>query len=145
MANFAQSFEQNYQFTDTFTPQSFTTTAGGTGIAVAPFGTDQFSARLSVGDVTVFTSLAVKLQASVDNSNWDDISGATFATVTAANTAEVLDFKMPRVASATALPYIYVRAHGTLVGTSCRMTCVIFSALKYDGAAAYRNAPPTNN
>lgn len=127
-------------YKDTFPPQSLTSTGAGNGILVASTGSNRLNARLSVGDVTAFTSLAVKMQASTDNVTYDDISGATFTTVTAASgVPEIITFQLP---VSTTDAYIYVRAYATLVGTSVRMAVSILAQVKYDGAAGWNASAP---
>lgn len=147
MANSYQDLSQTTLVVkDTFPPQSLTTTGEGNGILVDELGTNRINARLSCGDATGFTSLAVKMQASEDNTNWDDISGATFTTVTAASgDPEMITFQLPTAESYSASPYKYVRAYATLVGTSIRMAVSLFGCRKFDGADGYRNTPPTIN
>lgn len=131
---------------ETLRPQSFTSTGAGLTVDVSTCGANLLNARLAVGAVNTFTSLAVKMQASTDDSNWDDISGATFTTVTAANATEVISFQLPTATSATASPYKYVRAYFTLTGTSCLTHCAVFG-LKHmpNPTSGYSDAPPTIN
>ena len=130
-------------YRDTFPPQSLTATGAGDGILVSSTGSNRLNARLSVGNVTGFTSLAVKMQASTDNSTFVDIDGATFTTVTAASgVPEIITFQLP---VSTTNPYIYVRAYATLVGTSVRMAVSILAQVKYDGAAGWSGSPPAND
>ncbi len=145
MANFVQGLAQLEFVGQSFVPQSFTSTAGGTGVLVYPVAPNLMSALMTVGAVNTLTSLVVKMQASTDNSNWDDISGAVFTTVTTATHAEIIDFQMPKAASTTADPYIYVRAFATLTGTAVLFQVAILGCKKYDGAAGYQAAPPTIN
>jgi hypothetical protein len=133
---------------DTLRPQSFTSTGAGLTVDISTIGTNLVNALLSVGAVNTFTSLAVKMQASNDDSNWVDISGATFTTVTAANNLQLISFQVPPPASATAAPYKYVRAYFTLTGTSCLTHCVILGCLRYPNAtatASSQNSPPAIN
>lgn len=127
-------------------PQSFTSTGAGLTVDVSTLGANLINARLAVGAVNTFTSLAVKMQASTDDSNWDDISGATFTTVTAANATQVISFQLPTATSATASPYKYVRAYLTLTGTSC-LAHVAILGLKHmpNPNSGYTTAPPTLN
>lgn len=130
----------------TFRPQSFTSTGAGLTVAVGTVGTNLLNAFLSTGAVASFTSLAVKMQASTDDSTWADISGATFTTITAANSKEMISFQLPAAASETALPYIYVRAYATLVGTSILLSCSIWADKRYPSPTlAYQNSPPAIN
>lgn len=130
----------------TFRPQSFTSTGAGLTVDARYVGTALFNARLDVGAVNTFTSLVVKMQASTDDSNWDDITGAVFTTVTAANAGEWISFQLPAPASATALPYIYVRAYATLVGTSAVIAANIYGDKRYPNPTlAYSNSSPTIN
>lgn len=131
---------------DTFPPQSLTGTGAGDSIDVRTVGTNRINARLSCGTAVAFTSLAVKMQSSPDGSDWTDISGATFTTVTTASGApETISFQLPEAATVNASPPIYVRAHATLVGTSILMAVSLLANHKYDGENAYQNAPPTIN
>ncbi len=137
---------QNLTVTPTFTPQSYTTSADGTGVDCAAAGTALINAYLDVGDVSTFTSLAVKMQASTDNVTFADITGATFTTVTAAQTTQMISFQLPTAASATTDPYRYVRATGTLVGTSCRLVClVMFCTREPSPTLGYVSGPQTIN
>ena len=130
----------------TFRPQSFTSTGAGLTIDARDVGTNLLNARLDVGAVNTFTSLVVKMQASTDDSNWDDISGAVFTTVTAANAGETISFQIPQPASVSALPYIYVRAYATLTGTSAVIACNIYGCKRYPSPTlAYQNTAPTIN
>jgi hypothetical protein len=116
--------------TPTFTPQVFATTADGTGVDCAPAGSALINAFIDVGDVSTFTSLAVKMQASVDNVTFVDITGATFTTVTAAQTTQMISFQLPTAASASTGPYRYVRATATLTGTSCSLVVLVMFMLR---------------
>ncbi len=132
--------------TPTFTPQSYTTSADGTGVDCAPAGSALINAYLDVGDVSTFTSLAVKMQASTDNVTFADITGATFTTVTAAQTTQMISFQLPTAASATTAAYRYVRATGTLTGTSCRLVCLIMFMLREPSPTlGYVSGPQTLN
>lgn len=124
----------------------FSATGAGNSIDVSTVGPNRINARLSVGAVVSLTSLAVKMQSSIDDSTWVDITGATFTTVTAANGApEMISFQLPEATSATAAPPKYVRAYGTLVGTSAAMAVSLIACHKYDGAAGYVATRPTIN
>lgn len=127
---------------DTFPPQSLTGTGAGNAVKVTDVGTNRINARLSCGDGTAFTSLAVKMQASMDNSNWEDIEGATFTTVTTASgTPETIAFQLPRSVDSDDPPYQWVRAHATLVGTSIRMAVSLLACRKWDEEDAFLNSP----
>jgi hypothetical protein len=131
---------------DTLRPQTFTSTGAGITVDVTGVGTNLLNARLTVGAVNTLTSLAVKIQASTDDSSWDDISGATFTTVTAANTSEIISFQMPTVTSVSQNPYKYVRAYATLVGTNAVLNCAIIACKKHPNpASGYKNQPPVGN
>jgi hypothetical protein len=147
MANSIQTFSQGLVAQDTLRPQSFTSTGAGLAVDTSTVGTDFLSARLTVGAVNTFTSLAVKMQASTDSAFTTpvDITNATFTTVTAANTSEVIDFQMPTVASVSASPFLYVRAYATLVGTSALVQCNILGWHKMDSGDGYTNSAPTVN
>lgn len=131
---------------ETIRPQSFTSTGAGLAVDVRSCGGNLLNALLSVGAVNTLTSFNVKMQASKDNSNWDDISGATFTSVTAANATEVISFQMPVAASATADPYIYARAYCTLTGTAV-LAHIEIVGLKHmpNPEDGYVAAPPTIN
>lgn len=147
MANSIQTFAAGLVANDTFRPQSFTSTGAGLSVDTATVGTDFLSARLTVGAVNTFTSLVVKMQASTDSAFTTpvDITNATFTSVTAANTSEVIDFQMPTVASTSASPYRYVRAYATLTGTSALIQCAVLGWHKMDAADGYTNSAPTVN
>ena len=145
MANMIQGTSNVLTKQITFRPQSFTSTGAGVTCNLYPYGSNQISARLDVGAVNTLTSLAVKIQVSVDDSTWVDVSGATFTTVTAANAGETIDFFVPMASSTTASPYIYVRAYATLTGTSALISCLIEGSTKMGATNAWSNSPPTNN
>lgn len=141
----------NLEVVDTFVPQVFSSTGAGQAVDVTEGGTNRINARLSCGAAVALTSLAVKMQAATDDGNgsptgWVDIDGATFTTVTAgAGTPEMISFQLPEAASATAAPYQYVRAYGTLVGTSLAIACSLLLCKKFDGGVGSLNTPPTIN
>lgn len=132
---------------DTLKPQTFSSTAGGTAVDVSTVASPLLTARLRVGAVDTLTSFAVKMQASRDGStDWDDISGATFTTVTAADAEEMISFQVPKAESTSVEGYKYVRAYGTLSGTSVAVTCVVMGCLRMPNAASgYANSAPTIN
>lgn len=131
---------------DTFRPQSLTATGAGVAVDVRSAGTNLLNARLTVGAVNTLTTFDVKMQASIDGTNFDDISGATFSTVTAANAHQVISFQLPEATSATALPYIYVRAYGTLVGTAVLVQCEVLACKRMPNpTSGYSATPPTIN
>lgn len=131
---------------DTFAPQSLTSTGNGTGVDTQTVGANLLNARLVVNDVTAFTSLDVKMQASTDNTTFVDITGATFTQVVAASQSQIIAFQLPTAASASTNPYRYVRAVATLVGTSCRMAVAVFGLKHFPNpTTGYLAAPPTLN
>lgn len=133
---------------ETLRPQSFTSTGAGLTVDISTVGTNLVNALLSVGAVNTLTSFAVKMQASSDDSNWVDITGATFTTVTAANSLQMISFQVPPPLTTSASPYKYVRAYCTLTGTSVLAHIVILGCLRYPNAtatASSQNAPPTIN
>lgn len=131
---------------DTFKPQSLTITGAGDGILMDSVGPNLINARLSVGAVTALTTLDVKMQASIDNSTWVDVTdsgGSTvaFTTVTAANPApQTISFNLP-VSTAGASVYLYVRAYATLVGTSAYMAVSLLANFKFSSNTGYLNSP----
>ena len=130
----------------TFRPQVFSSTGAGLTVDADELGTNLLNAMLETGAVSALTSLVVKMQASTDDSGWDDIAGAVFTTVTAANAREMISFQLPTAASATDLPYKYVRAYATLTGTSIAISCTIIGNKKYPSPTlAYQNSPGVIN
>lgn len=146
MANSFNDLTQISFIADTFTPQSLTADGNGIGVDVSSVGTNLLNAILAVGDVTVFTSLAVKMQASTDNTTFVDITGATFTTVTAANGLEMISFQLPIAVSATTDPYKYVRAVADITGTSARIHCMIIACKREPNPTlGYVSGPMTIN
>lgn len=146
MANTFQGLAQPLYNSMTFRPQSFTSTGAGLTVDARYVGTDRMSAILDVGAVNTFTSLAVKMQYSNDDSNWFDISGATFTTVTAANQTEVIDYVLPAAATLTGAAPIYVRAYATLVGTSALISCNVLGDRKFAATgSSFQASPATVN
>lgn len=73
-------------------------------------GSNRCFAIQMVGAVNTLTTWDVKVQESNDGStNWTDVSGAAFATVTAASNTQCITFDRTKR---------YLRAFGTLVGTN---------------------------
>ena len=96
----------------TFRPNRVTATGNGTGVDTQ--GYNDAMVVLEVGTVSgTSPTLAVKMQESDDNSSFTDISGATFTTVTASNSSQVL-----RLAELNVSKKRYVRAVATIGGTS---------------------------
>lgn len=131
---------------DSFPPQSLSATGAGTGILMDAVGPNLINARLSTGAATALTSLDVKIQASIDNSTWVDVtdSGGTtvaFTQVTAANTApQTISFNTP-VSTAGAAPYLYVRAFATLVGTSIFLAVSLLANFKFSSNTGTQTGP----
>jgi hypothetical protein len=135
----------------TFPPQLFSTTAAGQAVNVADVGTDRINAQLLLGDADTLTSLDVKMQAAPDDGSgspgsWADITGAAFTQVTADPTTagvvpQTIEFQMPRALTLSTAPYIWLRAHGTLVGTSIFMCVNLLACRKYDQEQATVYAP----
>lgn len=145
-------------FKPTFDPQNLTATGAGRAIDVSAVGSNIINAELMVGDGDTFTSLAVKMQAapddgtgSPDSGAWVDIPGlngddVTFTTVTtdpgtSGALVQVVPFKLPQALSYSSRPYIWVRAHATLVGTGILMCVTLVAARKYDQLGANVAAP----
>lgn len=146
MATYFNDLKNALFHAETFRPQSFTSTGAGLTVDVSTCGGNLINARLAIGAVNTLTSAVVKMQASKDDSNWDDISGAVFTTVTAANATEVISFQLPTASSTTADPYKYVRAYCTLTGTSVLLHVAVFGLKHMPNADdGYTNAPPTIN
>lgn len=146
MATFFQDLALALFSGETFRPQSFSSTGAGLTVDVSTCGNNLLNAKLEIGAVNTLTSIIVKIQASKDDSNWDDISGAVFTTVTAANATEVISFQLPTATSPTADPYKYVRAYATLTGTSVLMHCAILGLKRMPNPTAGNlYAPPTIN
>ncbi|GIW70326.1 MAG: hypothetical protein KatS3mg101_1073 [Patescibacteria group bacterium] len=96
----------------TLRPQAIT--ANANGISVDTQGYNSAAVILEVGAVSgTNPTLDVKLQESADGSTWADISGATFAQVTAANNSQIL-----RVEGLGTSRKRYIRAVATVGGTS---------------------------
>lgn len=91
---------------------AITSTTTGTGVDVSGYtGTMQVVLAASAFGGTTPTC-AVKLQSSADNSDWADISGATFTGVTdAADLTQMISVKVDEQPK-------YIRAVATLGGTS---------------------------
>ncbi len=151
MANSFQALSQNCFVADTFRPQSFTSTGAGIAVDASQVGSDLMSAKLTVGAVSSFTSLDVKVQASADSAFTSpiDITGATFTQITTANNnggdPQIIDFNLPTVTSIALGANIYVRGYATLVGTSCLMQMEFLGNKKFTTATGYVNEPQTNN
>lgn len=134
-----------------------TVTGAGNAVDVSDVGTDRINAQLHVGDASVLTSLAVKMQAAIDDgsgspdaASWVDISGATFTTVTtdpgtAGAVPETIEFQLPQALTVTAEPYIWVRAYATLVGTNILLCVPLLACRKYDQEASFQNTPGNSN
>jgi hypothetical protein len=92
--------------------QNATSTVTGTGVDVSGYtGTMQVVLASSVFGGTSPTC-SVKLQSSINNSDWVDISGATFTQVTdAADLTQMIGLKVDEQPK-------YLRALATLGGTS---------------------------
>ena len=132
----------------TFPPQNFSSTAAGTAVLVTGVGSNMLNALLNVGAVSSFTSLVVKMQASPTTTDGDlvDCDNATFTTVTAAQTSQMISFQIPPALSSSANPNIYVRAYATLVGTSCYMAVNVLGCKRMPNPSlSYQAAPPTIN
>lgn len=67
---------------------AITATTNGTGVDNSASSTSGGAAYLEVSAFSGFTSVAVKIQDSADNSAWLDVSGASFTAVTTAPTAQ---------------------------------------------------------
>jgi hypothetical protein len=67
---------------------ALTSTTTGTGVDNGAASTNGGAAYLEVTALSGFTSIAVKLQDSTDNSSWSDISGGAFTAVTSAPGAQ---------------------------------------------------------
>lgn len=142
---------------DTFPPQLFSSTGAGQAVNVANVGTDRINAYLHAGDATALTSLAVKMQAAIDDGSgspsagsWVDISGATFTTITAdpgtaGVTAKGIVFQLPPALTLSTAPYIWVRAYATLVGTSINICVSLIACRKYDQLQSFQNSPGNSN
>lgn len=158
MANSFQDLSQVLTpLLDTFPPQLLSGSGNGQGVDVSDVGTNRINARLHVGDATALTSLAVKMQAAIDDGSgapdsgtWVDISGATFTTVTADPTttgavAETITFQLPQALTISTAPYVWVRAVATLVGTNILMCVSLEACRKYDQEQSFQNTPGNNN
>lgn len=94
-----------------------TTTGNGTSIDNTTSSTNGGAALLSVSSVLGTTpTLAVKIQHSVDNSVWVDVSGAAFVTENAQN-GQYIEF--------TGTLQRYVRASWTIAGTTPSFTFTV--------------------
>lgn len=158
MANVLQDFSQVLTpLPDTFPPQSFTSTGAGQAVNVADVGVNRISATLHAGDATALTSLAVKMQAAIDNGSgspdagsWVDISGAEFTTITtdpgtSGVTPEVITFQLPPSLTTNSAPYVWVRAYATLTGTSILICVALLACRKYDQLQSFQNSPGNSN
>lgn len=158
MANVLQDFSQVLTpLPDTFPPQSFTSTGAGAAVNVADVGVNRICATLHAGDASAFTSLAVKMQAAIDDGSgapdagsWVDIPNATFTTLTddpgtSGVTPQIITFDLPPAATINSAPYIWVRAYATLVGTSILICVPLLACRKYDQLQSFRNSPGNNN
>jgi hypothetical protein len=126
-------------------------------VDVSDVGTDRINAYLHAGDANSFTSLAVKMQAAIDDGSgspdsgtWVDISGAAFTTLTtdpgtAGVTAEGITFQLPQALTLSTAPYIWVRAYATLVGTSINICVPLIACRKYDQLQSFQNSPGNSN
>lgn len=142
---------------DTFPPQLLSATGAGQAVNVADVGTDRINAYLHVGDATALTSLAVKMQAAIDDGSgspdagsWVDITDATFTTITTDPSTtgavpEGIVFQLPPALTISTAPYIWVRAYATLVGTSINICVPMIACRKYDQLQSYQNSPGNNN
>jgi len=145
MANMLQDFSANVSFGVTLRPQTFSSTAGGLSVDTSNLGSNLLSCLLNVGAVNTLTSFVCKMQASADNSNWDDISGATFTSITTLNQQQVINFFMPKASSVSANPYRWVRIYGTLTGTSVDVCAFIVGMQDFSTSTGTSNAPPVLN
>ena len=143
MANFMTNYAQSTWTGVTLAPQVITGNTNGSSVLVGPSGSSGLSAALYVGAVSALTSLDVKLQSSPDGSNWTDITGATFTTVTAANASQIIDFQMPTSTTLTAALPNRVRAVATLVGTNANLVVILLGATDYTGTASFETGTST--
>lgn len=67
---------------------AMTTTTTGTGVDNSAATSNGGACYLEVSAYSGFTSVAIKIQDSADNSSWLDLSGASFTAVTSAPTAQ---------------------------------------------------------
>lgn len=142
----------------TFPPQVLSATGAGQAVNVEEVGMNLINAQLIVGDANSLTSLAVKMQAALDDGSgaadagtWTDITGldgtdVTFTTITADPTTtgavpQTIAFKMPEPSSYSTGPYVWVRAYATLVGTDILMAVTLLATRKYDQLATNVAAP----
>jgi len=91
------------------TPRTLTASVNGTGADFIA-GDGRCTAIQTVGTVGgTSPSLAGKIQESSDNSNWTDVSGATFSAVTTSDAMQAISFDRTKR---------YLRYVGTVTGTS---------------------------
>lgn len=121
-------------FEEMFPAAARTATANGSGLDMVttvtgrhkPFLTERmYKAIVSCGTVSGTTpTLDLKIQESDDNSNWSDITGATFTQLTAAGREEI-HFKSNKR---------YIRAVATIGGTTPSFTfsVVLLGYERYD-------------
>lgn len=102
-------FKNNHLHKPAIRPQTATSTVTGSGVDMRD--TTPCFAELVVGTVSgTSPTLDVKLQESdTSGGTYSDISGATFAQVTASNKEEIINFKRTKR---------FVRALATIAGTS---------------------------
>lgn len=114
----------------TLRPKAETATVNGVGIDLRDSQFNPFTAFLTVGAVSgTSPTLNVKIQESDDDSTYSDITGATFAQVTAANAEEAILVKNRSKR--------YVRAVATIAGTtpSFAVCCVVEAQKKIVGGS----------
>lgn len=98
-------------FTQAAVPAASTSTVTGTGFDVSEYNGNITFAQ-SVGAVTgTAPTLNGKIQDSADNSSFADVSGATFAQVTASSNLQTLNVDTRSVRK-------FLRYVGTIAGTS---------------------------
>jgi hypothetical protein len=136
---------------DLIRPQTISSDSQGSAVDVATVGANLLTARVSLGAVSSFTSLAVTIEASPSGSgSWVTCTTPNgdnaIITLTAANTDGLISFQLPTAASATADPYRYIRANYDITGTNCAACCSVFALTHMPNAnSGYTTAPPTIN
>lgn len=101
----------NTEYRNTLPPGTYTTTGNSTGIDISDMGDDLLFV-LDVGVVSGTTpTFDGKIQDSADNSNFADVTGATFPTLTTGSQVKLLPFDRNKLRR-------FVRFARTIGGTS---------------------------